>query len=174
MTNLVKCISQCVLQREVFCLQRGVVALQLLQTSVHDVQDGALYGPHGWGQRHMELHHFWLVPVQCCVHRCLESVASRRLQQGQRGQTVSWFSLVGGWKDAVPVTFHCTWARGTASWQRDSSSHAPPGRNPRQRMWPYQWRLLWSPSCFFVWTDGGWRPPDRTRWFYEHDTQGSL
>lgn len=91
-TDLVERVSQRVLQREVLRLQRGVVALQLLQTGVHDVQDGALNGPHGRCQRHVKLHHFWLVPVQRRVHRRLESAASRGLRR--RGKTVRGFSLV--------------------------------------------------------------------------------
>lgn len=46
-SDLLKGVSQRVLQRQVLRLQGGVVALQLLQAGAHDVQDGALDGPHG-------------------------------------------------------------------------------------------------------------------------------
>lgn len=71
--NLLKGVPQRVLQRQLLGLQAGVVALQLLQAGAHDVQDGALDGPHGRRQRHMQLHHLRLVSVQRCVHRRLES-----------------------------------------------------------------------------------------------------
>ena len=67
-SDLFEGIPKGILQGEVLCLQRGVVALQLLQTGVHDVQNRALDGPHGRGQRHMQLHHLWLVSVQNRVH----------------------------------------------------------------------------------------------------------
>lgn len=67
-SHFLKGTAQCILQREVFCLQGRVVALKLLQTGVHDVQDGALDGPHHWSQMHMQLYHIRLVPVQYTVH----------------------------------------------------------------------------------------------------------
>lgn len=45
-TDLFECVAQRVLQGQVLGLQGGVVAFQLLQTCAHDIQDGALDGPH--------------------------------------------------------------------------------------------------------------------------------
>lgn len=72
-THLLERSAQWVLQGKVLCLQGGVVALQLLQTGVHDVHHRALDGPHGRRQRHVKLHHVGLVSVQHTDHRCLES-----------------------------------------------------------------------------------------------------
>lgn len=82
--HLFEGIAKCVLQRQILSLQGGVVAFQLLQTGAHDVQDGALDGPHSWRQRYMELHHFRLMSVKCCVHRCLEPVEMKRTERHNR------------------------------------------------------------------------------------------
>lgn len=50
LSHLIKGVEQRVLEGEVLCLQGGVVAFELLQAGVHDVQDGALDGPHSRGQ----------------------------------------------------------------------------------------------------------------------------
>lgn len=49
-THLVEGVSQRVLQGKILRLKGGVVALELLQTGTHDVQDGALDGFHSWRQ----------------------------------------------------------------------------------------------------------------------------
>lgn len=86
-SDLLEGVPQRVLQRQVLHLQRGVVALQLLQAGAHDVQDGALDGPHGRRQGHVQLHHFWLVLLQHGVDGSLkpdqnDQISRRGSQEG--------------------------------------------------------------------------------------------